>query len=62
MLIYLCCGIVFLFWVMVVGVFVYVFFGRLVWYWLIISCIVLLLVIVGVVYELICFVGKYFEN
>ena len=31
------CGTAFLLWVMVIGVFVFAFFGRPVWYWLIIS-------------------------
>src|SRR5947207_2073059 len=37
------CGTAFLLWVMVVGVFVYALLGRPVWYWLIVSRIVLLL-------------------
>ncbi|HTR32434.1 MAG TPA: DUF1385 domain-containing protein [Gaiellaceae bacterium] len=56
------CGTAFLLWVMVVSVFVYAFFGRLPWYWLIVSRIVLLLPIVGVAYELIRFAGKHSDN
>ena len=56
------CGTAFLLWVMVVGVFVYALLGRPVWYWLIISRIVLLPVIAGIAYELIRFAGKHSEN
>ncbi len=56
------CGTAFLLWVMVVSVFVYALFGRLPWYWLIVSRVVLLLPIVGVAYELIRFAGKHAEN
>jgi uncharacterized protein YqhQ len=56
------CGTAFLLWVMVVGVFVYALLGRPVWYWLIVSRIVLLPVIAGVAYELIRFAGKHAEN
>ena len=56
------CGTAFLLWVMVVGVFVYALLGRPVWYWLIISRIVLLPVIAGVAYELIRFAGKHSGN
>ena len=31
------CGTAFLLWVMVIGVFVFAFFGRLPWYWLIVD-------------------------
>jgi uncharacterized protein YqhQ len=47
---------------MVVGVFVYALLGRPVWYWLIISRIVLLPVIAGIAYELIRFAGNHSEN
>jgi uncharacterized protein YqhQ len=47
---------------MVVSVFVYAFFGRLPWYWLIVSRVALLLPIVGVAYELIRFAGKHADN
>jgi uncharacterized protein YqhQ len=56
------CGTAFLLWVMVVSVFVYAFFGRLPWYWLIVSRVGLLLPIVGVAYELIRFAGKHADN
>jgi uncharacterized protein YqhQ len=56
------CGTAFLLWVMVVGVFVYALLGRPVWYWLIISRIVLLPVIAGVAYELIRFAGKHSDS
>ncbi|HEX3806573.1 MAG TPA: DUF1385 domain-containing protein, partial [Gaiellaceae bacterium] len=42
------CGTAFLLWVMVVSVFVYALFGRLPWYWLIVSRVLLLLPIVGI--------------
>jgi uncharacterized protein YqhQ len=47
---------------MVIGVFVFAFFGRPAWYWLIISRIALLPVIAGVAYELIRFAGKHQDN
>jgi len=56
------CGTAFLLWVMVVGVFVYALLGRPVWYWLIVSRIVLLPVIAGIAYELIRFAGKHSGN
>jgi uncharacterized protein YqhQ len=56
------CGTAFLLWVMVVSVFVYAVLGRPVWYWLIVSRIVLLPVIAGIAYELIRFAGKHSEN
>jgi uncharacterized protein YqhQ len=56
------CGTAFLLWVMVVGVFVYALLGRPVWYWLIVSRIVLLPVIAGIAYELIRFAGKHSDN
>jgi uncharacterized protein YqhQ len=56
------CGTAFLLWVMVVSVFVYAFFGRLPWYWLIVSRVALLLPIVGIAYELIRFAGKHADN
>jgi uncharacterized protein YqhQ len=56
------CGTAFLLWVMVVGVFVYALLGRPVWYWLIISRIVLLPVIAGIAYELIRFAGKHSDS
>ena len=56
------CGTAFLLWVMVIGVFVFALFGRLPWYWLIVSRIALLPVIAGIAYELIRFAGKHAEN
>jgi uncharacterized protein YqhQ len=56
------CGTAFLLWVMVIAVFVFAFFGRPVWYWLIATRILLLPVIAGLAYELIRFAGKHREN
>jgi uncharacterized protein YqhQ len=56
------CGTAFLLWVMVIGVFVFAFFGRPAWYWLIVTRIALLPVIAGVAYELIRFAGKHQDN
>ncbi|HET8743069.1 MAG TPA: DUF1385 domain-containing protein [Gaiella sp.] len=56
------CGTAFLLWVMVIGIFVFAFVGRPVWYWLIVSRIVLLPVIAGLAYELIRYAGKHQSN
>jgi len=56
------CGTAFLLWVMVIAIFVFAFFGRPVWYWLIASRILLLPVIAGLAYELIRFAGKHTGN
>jgi uncharacterized protein YqhQ len=56
------CGTAFLLWVMVIAVFVFAFFGRPVWYWLIATRILLLPVIAGLAYELIRFAGKHQQN
>src|SRR5438270_9518846 len=56
------CGTAFLLWVMVIAVFVFAFFGRPAWYWLIASRILLLPVIAGLAYELIRFAGKHTGN
>jgi len=56
------CGTAFLLWVMVIAVFVFAFFGRPVWYWLIATRILLLPVIAGLAYELIRFAGKHTGN
>jgi uncharacterized protein YqhQ len=56
------CGTAFLLWVMVIAVFVFAFFGRPAWYWLIATRILLLPVIAGIAYELIRFAGKHREN
>jgi uncharacterized protein YqhQ len=56
------CGTAFLLWVMVIGVFVFALVGRPVWYWLILSRILLLPVIAGLAYELIRFAGKHQDS
>jgi uncharacterized protein YqhQ len=53
------CGTAFLLYVMVVAIFVFAFFGRPTWYWLIASRILLLPVIAGIAYEIIRFAGKH---
>ncbi|MBV8064418.1 MAG: DUF1385 domain-containing protein [Actinobacteria bacterium] len=53
------CGTAFLLWVMVIAVFVFAFFGRPTWYWLIVERIALLPVIAGLAYEVIRFAGKH---
>jgi uncharacterized protein YqhQ len=56
------CGTAFLLWVMVIAVFVFAFFGRPAWYWLITTRVLLLPVIAGIAYELIRFAGKHQGN
>ena len=56
------CGTSFLLWVMVIAIFVFAFFGRPDWYWLITSRILLLPLIAGLAYELIRFAGKHSGN
>jgi uncharacterized protein YqhQ len=56
------CGTAFLLWVMVIAVFVFAFFGRPVWYWLVAERILLLPLIAGIAYELIRFAGKHQDN
>ena len=56
------CGTAFLLWVMVIAIFVFAFFGRPTWYWLIASRILLLPLIAGLAYELIRFAGKHQGN
>ena len=56
------CGMAFLLWVMVVAIFVFAFFGRPAWYWLIATRVLLLPVIAGIAYELIRFAGKHSKN
>jgi uncharacterized protein YqhQ len=56
------CGTAFLLWVMVIAIFVFAFFGRPAWYWLIATRILLLPVIAGIAYELIRFAGKNQDN
>jgi uncharacterized protein YqhQ len=53
------CGTAFLLWVMVIAVFVFAFFGRPAWYWLIATRVLLLPVIAGLAYEVIRFAGKH---
>jgi len=61
-LIHVRCGTAFLLWVMVIAIFVFAFFGRPAWYWLILTRIALLPVIAGLAYELIRFAGKHRGN
>jgi uncharacterized protein YqhQ len=56
------CGTAFLLWVMVIAIFVYAFFGRPAWYWLIVTRIAFLPLIAGIAYELIRFAGKHNGN
>jgi uncharacterized protein YqhQ len=56
------CGTAFLLWVMVIAIFVFAFFGRPTWYWLIATRILLLPVIAGIAYELIRFAGRHTGN
>jgi uncharacterized protein YqhQ len=56
------CGTAFLLWVMVIAIFVFAFFGRPHWYWLIATRILLLPLIAGIAYELIRFAGKHQSN
>jgi uncharacterized protein YqhQ len=56
------CGTAFLLWVMVISVFVFAPFGRLPWYWLIVTRIAFLPLIAGIAYELIRFAGKHTNN
>ncbi len=46
-LIHVRCGTAFLLWVMVIAIFVFAFFGRPAWYWLVVTRIALLPVIAG---------------
>src|SRR5918912_1521654 len=56
------CGTAFLLWVMVIAIFVFAFFGRPAWYWLIATRVLLLPLIAGIAYELIRFAGKHTGN
>ena len=47
---------------MVIAIFVFAFFGRPAWYWLIVTRIALLPVIAGLAYELIRFAGRHSDN
>src|SRR5438128_580583 len=56
------CGTAFMHWVMVIAIFVFAFFGRPAWYWLIATRILLLPLIAGIAYELNRFAGKHSDN
>jgi uncharacterized protein YqhQ len=56
------CGTAFLLWVMVIAIFVFAFFGRPAWYWLIVTRIAFLPIIAGIAYEVIRFAGKHTGN
>ena len=56
------CGTAFLLWVMVIAIFVFAFFGRPAFYWLIATRILLLPLIAGIAYELIRFAGRHADN
>jgi uncharacterized protein YqhQ len=56
------CGTAFLLYVMVVAIFVFAFFGRPEWYWLILSRILALPLIAGIAYEIIRFAGRHPQN
>ena len=56
------CGTAFLLWVMVIAIFVFAFVGQPVWYYLILSRILLLPVIAGLAYEVIRYAGKHQDN
>ena len=53
------CGTAFLLYVMVIAIFVFAFFGRPAWYWLIATRILLLPLIAGIAYEVIRFAGRH---
>jgi uncharacterized protein YqhQ len=61
-LIHVRCGTAFLLYVMVIAIFVFAFFGRPAWYWLIVTRILLLPVIAGLAYEVIRFAGRHSGN
>ena len=56
------CGTAFLLYVMVVAIFVFAFFGRPEWYWLVLSRIAALPLIAGIAYEIIRFAGRHPQN
>jgi uncharacterized protein YqhQ len=56
------CGTAFLLWVMVIAIFVFAVFGKLPWYWLIVTRIAFLPLIAGLAYELIRFAGRHSEK
>jgi uncharacterized protein YqhQ len=47
---------------MVIAIFVFAFFGRPAWYWLIVTRIAFLPLIAGLAYELIRFAGRHTDN
>jgi uncharacterized protein YqhQ len=53
------CGTAFLLYVMVIAIFVFAFFGRPAWYWLIATRILALPLIAGIAYEVIRFAGRH---
>ncbi len=55
------CGTAFLLYVMVIAIFVFAFFGRPAWYWLIATRILMLPLIAGIAYEVIRFAGRHPE-
>ena len=61
-LIHVRCGTAFLLYVMVIAIFVFAFFGRPAWYWLILTRILSLPLIAGLAYEIIRFAGKHPQN
>jgi uncharacterized protein YqhQ len=61
-LIHVRCGTAFLLYVMVIAIFVFAFFGRPAWYWLVASRILMLPLIAGIAYEVIRFAGKHPEH
>ncbi len=61
-LIHVRCGTAFLLYVMVIAIFVFAFFGRPEWYWLIVTRILALPLIAGLAYELIRFAGRHPHN
>ena len=61
-LIHVRCGTAFLLYVMVIAIFVFAFFGKLPWYWLIASRILALPLIAGLAYEVIRFAGRHSSN
>src|ERR687896_233564 len=56
------CGTAFLLYVMVIAIFVFAFFGRPEWHWLILSRIAFLPLIAGLAYEVIRYAGKHQDN
>lgn len=61
-LIHVRCGTAFLLYVMVIAIFVFAFFGKPEWYWLVLSRILALPLIAGLAYEVIRFAGRHPNN